>query len=1057
MVLATPQRKTGSDRLFAHLHTHSYYSFHSGTIPALELPRLAKAKGIEAMALTDTNSVAGVIEFYKACKEHGVKPILGVELKTTRDRAVLLAKNWRGYREICEVLTRMLDEMPQIKPKLTVEDYLDGKRSKELPNEKRDDKRDEIDAKLAPYLEKLSENIIILTSTPRMLYHLGERKKRDLYIELIPSEYEQWKVLREIYRGYKLPVVVTNNVHFAQPQAHFLHTLLRAIGTNTTMTTLPDTEIADPTNYLTSEEEFKLLAPRVDEQAFKNIKKIVDECSIDLELNQPKWAKFPGKDPDRMLKELASQKFNDLFPNPNREYISRFEQEITTIALLRSSSYFLAVHDMIEFARHKNFPYLGRGSGANSFIAFLLGIANVDPVKNNLRFERFLNPARKMPPDFDIDFSWKDRYEVIHYMLNKYGTEKAAMLSTIQRYRYRGAIREVGKAFGYPDAEIRELSYKMNVSHHTAGNKQPSENIWSTLKQSPEDIQEWMRYASMLQRYPRHFAVHAGGLVIADKNLNWYTATQSAPIGVPITQQDMFTAEDWGLIKLDILATRGLGTYWDTMKLVEQKTGVRPPVEDPRVAFNDEATKELIRTGKTKGCFYIESPAMISLLRKLKTDTFENLTAASSVIRPGVSYSGMMDEFIRRHHDPSSAKHIHPMIGELMKETYGVMVYQEDVLSVVHEFAGLSYAEADLFRRAMSGKLRSHEFMSKQQDTFVKACIDNGIEPRIAEEVWRQVSTFSGYSFCKAHSASYAVLSFQEAWLKQYHPTEFLCSVLNNQGGFYHHQEYINEAKLLGIEVRLPDINKSEYEHTVQDGAIQLGFLSFKSLKRETIDRLTMERNANGPYVSLRDLIMRSGIAHEEGSMLIMLGACDKMGVDRARGSLEFSILYNNLKRTSRPSKKMASVMQVFMPLPDEKLDLDLSHLSDYTALQRFRLEREHFGYSVTHQPIDFLHNIREGTVLSKDVAKYDGREIDVVGHIAACKITQTRKGAPMAMLNLGDEYGMLDVVIWPNEFKDVYANIITCEALRIRGRVQLNFGVPAISARRVEKLAFQE
>ena len=1007
---------------------------------------------MEALALTDTNSVAGVIEFYKECKAIGVKPILGVELKTSRDRAVLLAKNWRGYREICEVLTRVLDEIPQTKPKLTVEDYLDGKRSKEQPNEKRDEERE-----LAPYLEKLSENVIILTSTPRILYYLGERKKRDLYIELIPSEYEQWKVLREIYRGYKLPVVVTNNVHFAQPEAHKLHTLLRAIGSNTTMNTLPASEIADTTNFLASEEEFKKLVPRVDQSAFKNIKRIVDECSIDLELNQPKWARFPGKDPDRALKELASQKFNDLFPNPNREYISRFEQEVTTISILRSSSYFLAVHDMIEYARSRNFPYLGRGSGANSFIAYLLGIANVDPVVNNLRFERFLNPARKMPPDFDIDFSWKDRYEVIHYMLNKYGAEKAAMLSTIQRYRYRGAIREVGKAFGYPDAEIRELSYNMNVSHHTAGEKQPSGKIWTTLKQSPQDVQQWMRYAAMLQRYPRHFAVHAGGLVIADKNLNWYTATQAAPIGVPITQQDMFTAEDWGLIKLDILATRGLGTYWDTMNLVEKKTGVRPPVTDPTVAFNDEPTKELIRTGKTKGCFYIESPAMISLLRKLRTDTFENLTAASSVIRPGVSYSGMMDEFIRRHHDPSSAKHIHPMIGELMKETYGVMVYQEDVLSVVHEFAGLSYAEADLFRRAMSGKLRSHEFMSKQQDTFIAACIENGIEPPIAEEVWRQVSTFSGYSFCKAHSASYAVLSFQEAWLKQYHPVEFLCSVLNNQGGFYHHQEYINEAKLLGIEVRLPDINCSEYEHAVQDGAIQLGFLSFKNLQRETIDRIIEERKTNGPYVSMRDLILRSGIAHEEGAMLIMLGACDSMGVCRSQGSLEFSILYNNLKRTSRPSKKLAGMMQVFLPLPEEKLDLDLSHLSQYTPLQQYRLEREHFGYSVTHQPIEFLKAHRKGTVLSKDVAKHDGREIDVVGHIAACKITQTRKGAPMAMLNLGDEYGMLDVVIWPGEFKNVYANIITCEALRIRGRVQLNFGVPAISAKHVEKLYFEE
>lgn len=1040
--------------MFSHLHTHSYYSFSAGTIAATELPLLAKEKGLEAVALTDTNNVAGAVEFYRACKEHGIKPILGVEIKTSRDKAVLLAKSRAGYREMCETLTMVLAAIPQVKPKLTVEDFLESTRKS---NEEVIYYHDE-DIPLAPFLDGLSSEIIVLSSTPRLLTALAERRPRDMFIELIPSEYEKWKVLREIYKSHKIPIVVTNDVFLQHPKSYELHRLLRAIGSNTTVNTLPETEVSCANNYLTSEEEMRALMPRVGEEAFRNVKRIVDACNISLELFEPKFARFPGKEPDRQLKALAQRCFNERFPNPTREYLSRFEQEVTTIALLKASSYFLAVHDMIEFAKHKNFPYLGRGSGANSFIAYLLGIANVDPVKNNLRFERFLNPVRKMPPDFDIDFSWKDRYAVIHYMLNKYGLDKAAMLSTIQRYRYRGAIREVGKALGYPDAEIKEMSYNLNVVQHTSGVEKAKRNVWSAVDRSPNDQQQWVKYAAALQRFPRHFAVHAGGLIIADKELSWYTATQSAPIGVPITQQDMFTAEDWGLIKLDILATRGLGTYWDTMALVEKKTGQRPPVEDVNVALNDEPTKELIRTGRTKGCFYIESPAMISLLRKLRTETFENLTAASSVIRPGVSYSGMMDEFIKRHHDPSARQHLHPLLGELMEETYGVMVYQEDVLAVVHEFAGLSYAEADLFRRAMSGKLRSHEFMSKQEKTFIEGCIGNGIEPNIAQEVWRQVSTFSGYSFCKAHSASYAVLSFQEAWLKTHYPTEFLCSVLNNQGGFYNHQEYINEAKLLGVKLKLPDINRSLFEHTVdEENAIQLGFLSFKHLKSETIERLLTERERNGPYASLRDIIIRTGIGHEEGQLLVSLGACDHFGMMRSQASLEFTILYNALRRTTHTGKKGRGLAQVGLPLPEEKLDLDLSHLSPYTRIQQYRLERENFGYAVTSHPVEFLKPYRDGAVPSSEVKNYDGKEITVAGHIAACKITQTRKGIPMAMLNLGDEEGMLDVVIWPSEFKQIYSQIIISEALRVTGRVQSSFGVPTISAKSVEKIEFVE
>ncbi len=567
-----------------------------------------------------------------------------------------------------------------------------------------------------------------------------------------------------------------------------------------------------------------------------------------------------------------------------------------------------------------------------------------------------------------------------------------------------------------------------------------------------------MVFSSRIEGFPRHLSVHAGGVLIADKALTHYTPIQQAPIGVPITQQDMFSADDWKLIKLDILATRGLGTFRDTMDLVEQRCGVRPPIIDERVAFNDEPTKELIRTGKTKGCFYIESPAMIGLLRKLRTDTFENLTAASSVIRPGVAQSGMMQEFIARHRDPERRKIAEPLLARYMPGTYGVMVYQEDVLTVAHEVAGLSYGEADLMRRAMSGKTRSFERMTDLKDRFIEGATSRGVEVPVAFEIWRQIESFGGYSFCKAHSASYAVLSFQKAWLKVHFPAEFMCSVLNNEGGFYRHQEYINEAKKLGVRVEVPDVNKSEFRHTVDGNTIRLGFRCVRSLSQHSLEQLIANREQSGPYRSIEDFASRSSVTSEDASLLIKLGACQSLHPRPA----EAQMIVRGMMRGAKGRTKVHDALLLNLEMPAIAATYDLSTLSEYDPLYRFKQERNCLGFAVTNHPYDFLRCYEVAArergkriTKSSELKNRIGKDVTIIGHISASKTTHTKRGERMLMLNVSDELDMMDIVVWPDVLRTYFTALSTAEALMISGRVAESFGVQSLEAKQIEKLEF--
>ena len=1035
--------------MFTHLHSHSFYSFSSGTIPADELPSLAASKGMSAIALTDTNNMTGAIEFYKAAKKTGIKPILGVEIENGNERAVMLAKNAEGYKEICQTVTKLLEAIPKTKQKITYDSFV---------NSKIEEKQSNSESKsIIPFLHGLTDSVFTLSSSLEVLTSLAEKKHPNLYMQIIPSEQMKRSGLRDIYRRYNLPVVASNNVVLGRKADHYIHKLLHAIGLNTNIGLVSKEMTCDSSQYLTTESELRKLLPSVSEEAFLNAEKITDSCNVEFDFQKIKFTRFPCEDPVSLLKSLAEQGFFIRYPNPSVEHIQRFSFEFEMINQLGATSYFLATHDMIEYAKRKDFPYLARGSGANSMIAYCLDISNVDPIENNLRFERFLNPERLMPPDFDVDFSWKDRYEVINYMLDKYGRDRSAMLCTIQTYKDKGSIREIGKALGLPESEINTFYYRLNELHHTKPQAELSSKKLEEKNKNLSDVSEWLLAANRIMGFPKHLSVHAGGVIFADKEMSNYCPTQMAPIGVPIMQHDMFTADDWKLIKLDILATRGLGTYWDTMKIVRDRTGKLPPVTDVTIALNDTKTINLIREGRTKGCFYIESPAMISLLQKLKVDNFKLLTAASSIIRPGVASSGMMQEYIARHHDKKRISYAHPKMEELLSETYGIMIYQEDVLNVVHGIAGLSYGQADLFRRAMSGKLRSKESIEGHKRAFIDGCIKNGLKKDLALELWRQISSFSGYSFCKAHSASYAVLSFQEAWLKVHYPTEFLCSVLNNYGGFYRHQEYINEAKALAIEVLLPDVNRSTPDHRVeQDHVIRLGLTGLKEVS-DTSKQALLRNREDGYYTSIEDFAFRSGVTPEDGRILIAIGACDRFDKTREEMQILFASYSNSrTKSVSRKARRKQNEgnFQESFALDTHTKQFDLSHLTVSSPYYDFRLEKRYLGYSVTDHPCNFLVS-GENITPSSSLHRFVNQKVTIQGYIASRKDIRTRKGEPMCLLNLTDEAGMLDVVVWSDLYKQRYAVLSSAEGLKVTGKVQANYGVFSIIASEVERLNF--
>lgn len=910
-----------------YLNCHSYFSLRYGTLKIEELIEEAKDKTVDTLVLADINNTSGWYDFIKACKENCIKPIVGIDFRNKgKHEFTAIAKNKQGLYEISKLLSHYLhikQPLPAVAPRLSNAVVI-------YPFCK------------AAVLTEFQEN-----------EYIGIRANEVRKLRLHPLEKQQEKLL--LFH----PVTFKNKVGFN------LHRLLRAIDKSTLLSkVLPDDTAQENEKMLSTDELLKPYSayPRI----ISTTLKVLEECSLDeIDLHQPKNRKtFTGnnKDDRSLLSKLANDGFRNRYRN-NKVALERMKKELRVIDDLNFSAYFLITWDIVRYAHSRGFRHVGRGSGANSIVAYCLGLTDVDPIELDLYFERFINPYRTSPPDFDIDFCWNERDEVIDYIFKRYGTDHTALLATYSTFRGRSVIRELGKVLGLPKSEIDQLVYSRNNPQH------------------PDKITRLIyKYGEMMQDFPNYLSIHAGGILITEEPINQYTATDLPPKGFATTQFDMFVAEEWGFYKYDILSQRGLGHIKDAVELIRENKGISINIEETEKFKKDERLNNLLRTGDTIGCFYIESPAMRQLLLKLNCNNYLTLVAASSIIRPGVASSGMMKAYIERHHRPNSFEYIHPKMKELLAETYGVMVYQEDVIKVAHHFAGLDLGQADVLRRAMSGKYRSVDGFAMMKDTYFKNCDERGYAREVSAEVWRQMESFGGYSFSKAHSASFAVESYQSLFLKAYYPLEFITAVINNFGGFYSTEYYLNEAKRLGAKLHEPCLNTSNQSTRLIEDSIYLGFIHLQNLEEQVSLKIVEERNINGSYLSLENFCSRIAISFDQARILIKAGALRFTGKSKKQLYWEANMLLNK-----RPEMIGAGSSTLF---DTEIKSWELPELTD-TFLDDAWDQLELMGFTICN-PFMLLNHLSDGTLKANDLGQYLNRQVKMVGYLVTTKDVQT-------------------------------------------------------------------
>ena len=965
----------------------TYYSLKYGTLSPKDLVSTAQAQGVTTLALTEINNTSCTFEFIKLCKIAGIKPVVGIEFR--RDNRFLytgIAKNEEGFLELNRFLTKHSVEQ------------------KSLPDVPADFK-----------------NVFVIYR--KNIKGLDELLDHE-YIGIRPEEVNG--LYTSPLQKYPSKLVMFNRVVFLDKEGFRTHKLLRAIDLNILVTKLRPDDYAKENSVFSRPEELEKAFERYP-HILKNTQKIFDACSINLESGlKNNRQNFTGsKEGDfKLLKKLSYKGYEQRYGN-RREVFARIEKELEVIYKLNFECYFLITWDIIRYAHSVGYHHVGRGSGANSIVAYCLHITDVEPIELDLYFERFINQFRTSPPDFDIDFSWDERDDVTDYIFKRYGAEHTALLATYSTFKGKSVIREVGKAFGLPKSEIDLLIDEplATEKHHGMA-------------------KYVFQYGENIIGFPNYLSIHAGGVLITEKPINYHTALQMMPKGFPITHFDMYGAEDLGFHKYDILSQRGLGHIKDAVTLVHQNKKERVDVHDLNAIKEDEKVKNQLRSGHCIGCFYIESPAMRGLLNKLRCDNYVHLVAASSIIRPGVSKSGMMREYIQRFHRPDSFKYLHPVFEKHLGETFGVMVYQEDVMKIVHHFADLDLDESDVLRRIMTGKKKSSDSFDRLRKKYFENCKKRGHSEALTKEVWRQVESFSGYSFCKAHSASFAAESFQSLYLKAYHPLEFMVAVINNFGGFYKTEYYFHEARMQGANIHPPCVNHSLYLTTIIGKDIYIGFVHLHQMERKTAHKIIENRQHHGPFKNLEDFCRRVAISSEQLDILIRIGAFQFTGKTR----------YQLLWHKNEVFDPKAIKHDTGFLFGDETENYQLPILEDGHFDDAFD-QIELLGFPLC-SPFDLIADKIKGTILSSEMLQNDGRMIRMLGYYVTRKHVTTVNKKHMSFGTWLDKAGrFFDTTHFPPSLKRFPFRGKGCYL--IIGKIVLDFGFPSIEVIKMERLPF--
>jgi DNA-directed DNA polymerase III PolC len=697
------------------------------------------------------------------------------------------------------------------------------------------------------------------------------------------------------------------------------------------------------------------------------------------------------------------------------------------------ADYLLMVHDIVQEAARRGIRTFGRGSAAASLICYLLKITYVDPIKYNLTFERFMNDSRSDMPDIDLDFPWNRRDEMVEWVYERFGKDRVAMISTFQTFRARGSVREVAKAYGVPDMDISRITKRLPYMLTDAIDS--SVSTLPECRDLPLDQEPWKSVIAMARRiagFPRHISVHPCGLVIAPSRLDKILPLEAASKGLLVTQMDMYPVEDIGLVKMDLLGQRAMAVISDSVAVVNKRYGKKISLDD---LLLDDKTKRIMRTGQSMGCFYVESPGMRNLMAKLKVEGFELLTAASSVIRPGPSDSGMMKSFVERHCGREPVRYLHPAMEEILKETYGVMIYQEDVMRIAHEVAGMSLAEADKMRRAMTKK-RAHEPIERMKESFLAGAAERGIEKDVAAEIWRQIAAFAGYAFCKSHSASFAQVSIQSAHLKAHYPAEFMAAVLSNDGGFYRAGAYIQEARRLGLKILPPYISKAKIGYQGGKDILMVGLMAVKSLSSKTMQRIVDRQ----PYGNLTEFLTRVRPARNEAESLVGAGALDRFGYSRPQ------LMWLIQAKEREEEAVLTGIAARDLPAPN---------VPDYELAERMERENDALEFTVTAHPLALYKKEAEKNkaVIAKEFSRHRGKVIAALGWLVHRKRTRTQRGDNMMFMSMEDLSDAFEAVLFPGIY-DRYGGMIKGNGpYLIYGKVVSDAGVISINVQELQNL----
>lgn len=970
-----------------YINCHSHHSLRFGTISIDNLILEAKKNNLKALALTDIHTVTGIYDFVRKCREEDIKPLVGMEFrKDNRLLYIALVKKQSGIGEICQFLTQHnFNATP-------------------LPHQ-------------APIFKE------VFTIYP--LSNIPERLKKDEYIGIRP---DQLTLLIKKELQYLIPkMVILQPVTIRNKQEHNLHRILRAIDNNALLSTLTDTDFCALTDSMQPLDQ--LISTYASYPGIiENTQYIIDECNFEFDFKAKKNKKHYTKnqaDDIKLLRSLAYDGLLKRYGEQHTEATKRLEHELNIIHQLNFSAYFLITWDIIRYSNSMGFMHIGRGSGANSIIAYCLGITDICPLELDLYFERFLNLDRNAPPDFDIDWSWQERDIILQYIFDRYGRDHVAFCGTNVYFKHRSIFREIGKVFGLPKEELDQLSANPTDSHD-------NNKITKAIH----------RYAHMLSGFPNQRSMHACGLFISEEPLTHYSALEIPPKGFPIVQFDMYVAESIGLEKYDILSQRGIGHINDAVRLIKKNKGIDIDIRNTSISKNEEQCNLHLSTGNTIGCFYIESPAMRGLLRRLKCDNYKTLVAASSIIRPGVAQSGMMREYIFRHNNPDQFDYFHAIFEEHLGETYGIMVYQEDVIKIALHFGGLSPADGDILRRAMSGKKHSSLNLEQVKTNFFNSAARKGHPKELSQEVYRQIESFAGFSFCKAHSASYATESYQSLYLKVYYPLEFIVAVINNMGGFYRTEVYVHEAKMSGGNIHPPCVNNSDYETTLYGKDIYLGFMHLQHIEKKLADLIPAERHRNGLYKSIEDFIRRIPIGIESIQTLILVGAFNFTKKTKNELLVAARLLLSNFRPEYRS----------LLLLDEPTKEYELPKLERSLYEDAFD-EIEFLGFPISHSFFDLLQTKYRGNTFVADLLSKHKQQVKMLAYLIARKHVPTKLGTMYFGTWIDAKGDYFDTAHFPDSLQNYPFQGGGCYLLL--GTVEVDFHFPTITIHKMAKMPF--